>query len=138
MKTVQEQTLLRDQYIEEKTKLMKINQELQEKITIAQSVRVHKDRKEKIRKLDEFLSEEKELDQQLQEMKANDPDVIIQINKQCEVNKAAVNRWTDNIWAVKSYLTKKKGMSAKDVRQNLQNFSIYFLLFSIGEYSFKN
>ena len=47
--------------------------------------------------------------------KMNDPEEIKIIEDQIEVILEGANRWTDNTWAVKKYLTKKKGMSPKDV-----------------------
>ena len=62
----------------------------------------------------------------------NDPEEIKRVEKQIMLNIDSVNRWTgnsvifsilffifliktDNTYAIKSYLTKKKGMSGKDV-----------------------
>lgn len=39
--------------------------------------------------------------------------------EQCAVNRAGVERWTDNIWQLKSYLTKKRGLPGKEVDQLL-------------------
>jgi hypothetical protein len=59
------------------------------------------------------------LDIQLEKYKANDPAVMLGYRQQCEINKVGVDRWTDNIWQIKSYLTKKRGLPGKDVDQLL-------------------
>ena len=56
---------------------------------------------------------------QLDAVRLNDPEQIEQIQKQAKVNLDSANRWTDNIWGVKSYLVKKKGMSGKEVDKQL-------------------
>ena len=48
-------------------------------------------------------------------MKSNDPAELKRIQEVAKVCKAASDRWTDNIWAVKTYLVKKKGMAGKEV-----------------------
>ena len=60
--------------------------------------------------------EEEQLDQQLELLKVNDPEEIRRVEKLALVNKSAADRWTDNIWQIKSFLTKKKGMTGKEVR----------------------
>lgn len=60
-------------------------------------------------------AEEKQLDGQLEQLKVNDPDEIRRVEKLALANKAAADRWTDNVWQIKSYLTKRKGMSGKEV-----------------------
>jgi len=37
------------------------------------------------------------------------------LEKSTEAVVESVNRWTDNLWTVKKYLTKKRGMSSKEV-----------------------
>jgi phage terminase small subunit len=55
------------------------------------------------------------LDHQLEERRATDPEETQRILSASETNKHASDRWTENIWNIKKYLTKKKGMSGKDV-----------------------
>ena len=56
---------------------------------------------------------EAELDKELERYKSNDP-AALQLNRvQTMVNKTSVERWTDNIWSVKKFLTKKKNMPGK-------------------------
>lgn len=70
-------------------------------------------------KLKTLSEEEKHLDEQLEQYKANDPVVMKTYRQQCEMNKLGVDRWTDNIWQLKSYLTKKRGLQGKEVDQLL-------------------
>lgn len=56
------------------------------------------------------------LDSQLEQLKVNDPEEIKRVEKLALVNKSAADRWTDNIWQIKSFMTKKKGMAGKEVR----------------------
>ena len=50
----------------------------------------------------------------MEERSSTDPEETQRII-QAELNRRASDRWTDNIWNVKKYLTKKKGMAGKDV-----------------------
>ena len=72
-------------------------------------------RNERLKELESLKKEESLIDSKLEEMKFNDPEEIELINKQVKVNKESADRWTDNTWTIKSYLTKKKGMNGKDV-----------------------
>jgi uncharacterized protein YaiL (DUF2058 family) len=120
IKAVQDQTTYRDQLMEEKTKQLKVHQELEEKILEGKATRQAKDRKEKLKQLNDLIMEEKTLDNQLEDIKVNDPDTITNILKQAQINKEAADRWTENIWTIKAYLTKKKGMAAKEVNAILK------------------
>jgi vacuolar-type H+-ATPase subunit I/STV1 len=137
LKAVQDQLTYKEQLREENIKQRKLSQELEEKITEAKKLRIAKDRKEKLKQLQDLMILEKSLDKQLQEFKANDPDTVSQILEQAEINKAAADRWTDNIWAVKSYLTKKKGLPAKEVRKSSLIVFLRFLFF-VGKSNLKN
>ncbi len=63
----------------------------------------------------QFYEEEKKIDVSLEASKDNDPVEIEKVTKEAQNNKRAADRWTDNIWALKSYLVKKKGMQSKEV-----------------------
>ncbi len=76
-------------------------------------------RSEKMTKFELLRQQEKEIDQQLETMKMNDPEQILIIQKQIKSNIDSANRWTDNIWGLKKYLTKKRGMSGKEVDKQL-------------------
>jgi len=55
----------------------------------------------------------------LNELKANDPDKIIEIVKQVDTCKAAANHWTDNTWALADYIKKKFGLPKQEVQKLL-------------------
>ena len=84
------------------------------------------DRRVKLNKLAAILEQEGHADEQLGQLKVNDPEEIRAVEKKALVNKAAADRWTDNIWVIKSYLTKRKGMSGKEVRRQLSHFTLLY------------
>lgn len=73
------------------------------------------DRGNKLAALSALLDREKQVDKIINDNKLNDPEEIKRIEKQIKLNKESADRWTDNIFAIKKYLTKKKGMSGKEV-----------------------
>jgi hypothetical protein len=73
------------------------------------------ERPSKLAFLQDLKNRETELDTILEASKSNDPEELKKVKRTTEDNLACVNRWTDNIWVVKQYLTKKKGMSGKEV-----------------------
>ena len=73
------------------------------------------DRVNKLQQLKGLQEEEKELDQIINNNKENDPEEIKALQLKVEQNKTAVNRWTDNTWVCKKFLTKAKGMAGKEV-----------------------
>ncbi len=56
----------------------------------------------------------------LEENKMNDPEEVKRLEKQIGGIVEGANRWTDNIWAIKKYLTKKKGISGKEADRLLR------------------
>ena len=52
---------------------------------------------------------------ELDKLKQNDPQAIADLEHEYKLVKDAAIRWTDNIFACKDYLIKKKGMCKKDV-----------------------
>ena len=72
-----------------------------------------------MRILNELLQEEKAIDKRLEAEKLNDPEEIEKILIKAKQNKEAADRWTDNVWALKHYLVKKKGMNSKDVNKQM-------------------
>eukprot|EP01035_Chromulina_nebulosa_P056701 gene56701-77716_t len=68
-------------------------------------------REEMLQQLAGLQEEEKKLDAELDVLKFNDPAEIKGHKAMAMKVKDAADRWTDNIWTIKSYLTKKKGMA---------------------------
>lgn len=71
-------------------------------------------RAKKITRLRELAEEKKSMEGELEILKENDPQVLADLKKELTLVTDAANRWTDNIFTCKSYLTKKRGMSSKE------------------------
>ena len=69
--------------------------------------------------LDDFINEEKNLDKLLEASKENDPVEIEKISIESQKCKLAADRWTDNIFSLKKYLTKNKGIPGKQADKYL-------------------
>ena len=63
-------------------------------------------------------------EQALEALKDNDPVEIQRKSDEVEMCRAAANRWTDNIDAVKSWLVKKRNMSSKEANAFLKNMGV--------------
>lgn len=72
------------------------------------------ERPKKLAKLAELQASRTKLEAELAVLKENDPQALADLEKELEMCKEAANRWTDNIFVCKSYLTKKRGMSNKE------------------------
>eukprot|EP00944_MAST-04C_sp_MAST-4C-sp1_P005057 g5057.t1 len=51
----------------------------------------------------------------LKSTRKNDPKVLEELGIKVNIAKESVNRWTDNIWQVKSFVVKKFGKTAKEM-----------------------
>ncbi|GMH82413.1 hypothetical protein TrVE_jg584 [Triparma verrucosa] len=74
----------------------------------------------KLQKITSLRALKAEREKELEVLKENDPEVIEGLKKEFQMSKEAANRWTDNIFSCKSYLTKKRGMSSKEADGFLQ------------------
>jgi hypothetical protein len=72
------------------------------------------DRAKKLARIAELAKERKAAEEELAAHKENDPQAIADLEKELQLVIQAANRWTDNIFTCKSYLTKKKGMGNKE------------------------
>ena len=68
-----------------------------------------------MKQLNDLLAQEREFDIIIEENKYNDPAEISRIKNDVNCNIDAINRWTDNIFAVKKFLVKKANRSGKEV-----------------------
>ena len=75
------------------------------------------ERPKKLAKLAELKAERTKLEAELAVLKENDPQALADLEKELNLCKEAANRWTDNIFACKSYLVKKRGMSSKEAER---------------------
>lgn len=68
----------------------------------------------KLQRLNEIAKERAAIESELETLKENDPQALADLEKELELVTQAANRWTDNIFNCKSYLTKKRGMDKKE------------------------
>lgn len=87
----------------------------------------------KLQRLQEIATERKKLEAELESLKENDPQALADLEKELKLVTEAANRWTDNIFNCKTYLTKKRGMDRKDANKILgitDNFDCKYRLCS--------
>eukprot|EP00591_Stephanopyxis_turris_P014503 CAMPEP_0195539778 /NCGR_PEP_ID=MMETSP0794_2-20130614/50232_1 /TAXON_ID=515487 /ORGANISM="Stephanopyxis turris, Strain CCMP 815" /LENGTH=213 /DNA_ID=CAMNT_0040673827 /DNA_START=123 /DNA_END=764 /DNA_ORIENTATION=+ len=72
------------------------------------------ERSKKIARLKELRDLNQKATKELESLKENDPQALADLEKELILCKEAANRWTDNIFECKSFLTKKRGMSSKE------------------------
>jgi len=77
-------------------------------------------RDEKLKELRDIETELMILDKQIALNKHNDPAELVKIGAGITACKAAADRWTDNVFAVKQYFVRKKGISSKEANRYLQ------------------
>lgn len=90
-------------------------EKLKADISEAKTTRKDPKRAEKLEALNSLKNKIVHLDTALEDLKFNDPEEIEKVNQKVLLCKSGAERWTDNIWALKTYLIKKKGMSGKEV-----------------------
>lgn len=95
------------------------NQSMRELLEAEQANRCAEGRPAKLRRLVEQREKEHVLDQTLEANKKNDPEEIARVAKAAQLCKTAADRWTDNTWALKTFLVKKQSLSGKDVDKML-------------------
>ncbi|GLH09149.1 hypothetical protein R5R35_008187 [Gryllus longicercus] len=94
--------------LEEKTKKL---QKVKEDVKNNQALREDTpQRKKLLEDLARLKAEEAKLQQDIQVYKDNDPEVLEKMKTEIQVAKDAANRWTDNIFAVKSWCKNKFSM----------------------------
>ena len=72
------------------------------------------ERPRKLARLSELAKERKAAEEELEKLKENDPQALADLEQELNFVYAAAERWTDNIFECKTYLTKKRGMSSKE------------------------
>ena len=77
------------------------------------------ERAKKISRRSELSALKIKATEELNALKRNDPQAIADLEKELELVKNAANRWTDNIFACKDYLVKKRGMDKKETMKIL-------------------
>ncbi|XP_067010682.1 meiotic nuclear division protein 1 homolog [Anabrus simplex] len=66
-----------------------------------------KERSEVLESISKLKLEEEKLVKEIQKYQDSDPEVLEQMQKQTQIAKDAINRWTDNIFAIKSWCKNK-------------------------------
>lgn len=69
------------------------------------------ERAEKLKELASLKAEKEALDKQLKLHADSDPDALREMMAKAKKAKECADRWTDNVWALKSHLTGKYGKS---------------------------
>ena len=72
------------------------------------------ERGKKLARLASLTAERKAAEEELDTLKENDPQALADLEKELKLVKDAANRWTDNIFTSKTYLTKKRGLDNKE------------------------
>lgn len=120
-KAYQDQVTLRDQLQGNIKQSSESIAQMKSQIATIQQNRNSKDRGANMTKLEALRAQEATLNNSLELLKCNDPEEIKRVKKQLQYNLEQANRWTDSVWTIKSFLTKKKGMSGKDVGYTILN-----------------
>ena len=71
----------------------------------------------KLLKLENLTRRRGQLEDQLEGLKENDPEELARIQACTETFKQHAQRWTENLFAIKSWLVKKKGVASYQVDQ---------------------
>lgn len=128
-KAYQDQVTLKSNYTAHLQTIRESIEKTDKLIDEATENRKAEGRAAKLRRLQHLQDEEKQCNARLEVLKFNDPEEIKKILKQADVNKAAADRWTDNIWSTKSFLMKKKGMPSKEVSEAISLNTFYLIYY---------
>lgn len=119
-KALQDKKNLKEQLEAQLVRSRESTIELERRLEEERLSRSAEGRADKVARYTALKNQERELDATLEAGKANDPVELDRVTKQATDNMDHANRWTDNIWTVKSFLVKKKGMSGKDADKYLR------------------
>jgi hypothetical protein len=72
------------------------------------------ERAQKLTRLTELAHERKKAEDELESLKENDPQALADLEQELKLVTQAANRWTDNIFNCKTFLTKKRGLDNKE------------------------
>lgn len=72
------------------------------------------ERPKKLARLGELKKMKESMEVELGKLKENDPQALANLEKELKLVTEAANRWTDNVFLCKSYLTKKRGITNKE------------------------
>ncbi|GMI37831.1 hypothetical protein TeGR_g9744, partial [Tetraparma gracilis] len=74
-------------------------------------------RASKLARIAELSAGRAALQAELEVLKESDPQVLADLQKELRLARDAANRWTDNVFACKGYLTKKRGFEGKEAER---------------------
>jgi hypothetical protein len=114
-KATQDKKNEQQQISDQLTKCNTTIEDVSKRIKMEKELRCHDERVTKLARYDELIQQEKEYDFTLLAGKASDPKEVNRVLAASNYNMEQANRWTDNLWTVKKYLTSKKGMNGKEV-----------------------
>ena len=77
------------------------------------------ERAKKLARISELAKEKTALQTELEALKENDPQALADLEKELKLVTEAANRWTDNIFNCKTFLTRKRGIDKKEANKIL-------------------
>ncbi|KAI9593708.1 meiotic nuclear division protein 1 [Syncephalis fuscata] len=103
----------------EQARLSEKKLELDAAINEANQHRVSSDHRDQLlASLAEAEVQNKAYLEELQQFKDNDPEIIATKRQAADISKQAANRWTDNIFALQSYCSRKFNIEQRDLRKH--------------------
>ncbi|KAL4158028.1 hypothetical protein PRNP1_003808 [Phytophthora ramorum] len=73
------------------------------------------ERAQKLRRLEEQKAKVQVLRTKVQHLAENDPEILEQLERKVRMAKEGSDRWTDNVYTLKSWVVKKRGVEGKEV-----------------------
>lgn len=104
-------------------------QQIESDISELEAARQRPDRATMLASLQRLQEEEKTFDRQLESLKSFDPEHIEVVSKEAKRCKIAADRWTDNVWLIRAYMTRKLGRSGKEVWCKIEITTSSFIIF---------
>ncbi|TYZ63038.1 hypothetical protein PybrP1_004032 [[Pythium] brassicae (nom. inval.)] len=93
-------------------KLAKVRQSIDEQ----KSKRTESDdRAAKLQRLAELQASVKDLKAKVQHLADNDPEILAQLERSVQVAKIGADRWTDNVFTMRSWVAQKRGCASSEV-----------------------
>lgn len=89
---------------------------VEKNIKAAQAVRVENDhRRQVLQELKQLTEKHEKATIELESLKDNDPELLDKIASEIEESKEAANKWTDNLFQLKSWIKKKFPIDEKQI-----------------------
>ena len=106
--------------LEAELELIRSNTALVEKNIVEKSIGREKteEHDQQLEKLNQFKSKHKILEEEYQQFKDSDPEIIEEQRKKIKFASQSANRWTDNIFNVRSWCRDKFNIDCKEIDKN--------------------